>query len=302
MKDFKGIFAILATPFDQEGQVDTESIRRLVEFNIEKGVHGLTILGILGEAHKLNERERDTVIQTVIQQVAGRIPVVVGTSAGGTDLAMYYSKRAMELGADGIMLAPPMNVKNLDAVFEYYRRIASAVSAPMVVQDEPNFSGVLMPPEFLAKVCTEIPNCKYIKLEEAPTPQKLARTKSLLKHVEIGIFGGLGGVYFLEELVRGASGTMTGFAFPEILVDIYLRYQNGEVEKARTIFYEASPLIRYEGQIGIGLAIRKAILKRRGVISQAALRHPGPSLDQIHQEELETLLTYMEASKKIQIR
>lgn len=301
MKEIKGIFAIMATPFDREGQVDTESIRKLVEFNIGKGVHGLTILGILGEAHKLNELERDTVITTVIRQAAGRIPVIAGTSAGGTDLALYYSKRALELGADGIMLAPPMNVKHLDSVFEYYRRIASEVSSPIVVQDEPNFSGVLMPPEFLARLCTEIPQCKYIKLEEAPTPQKLARTKSLVKP-EVGIFGGLGGVYFLEELARGASGTMTGFAFPEILVDIYQSYRNGDIEKARSIFYEASPLIRYEGQIGIGLAIRKEILKRRGVIVHAALRHPGPSLDQAHQEELATMLAYMEASNKIQLR
>jgi 4-hydroxy-tetrahydrodipicolinate synthase len=296
MKAFKGIFAIMATPFDKEGQVDIESIRMLVDFNIEKGVYGLTILGILGEAHKLNENERETIIKVVIDQVAGRIPVVVGTSAGGTDLTIYYSKRAVELGADGIMVAPPTNVKNLDAVFEYYRRIAFAVDTPIVVQDEPNFSGVLMPPDFLARVCTEIPNCKYIKLEEAPTPQKLARTKSLLNN-DIAIFGGLGGIYFLEEMVRGASGTMTGFAYPEILVDIYKQYQNNDLEKARSIFYEASPLIRYEGQIGIGLAIRKEILKKRGAILNSSLRHPGPSLDQAHLDELDTLLEYMGVSK-----
>lgn len=297
MKQFKGIFAIMATPFDDEGQVDIESIRTLVEFNIEKGVYGITILGILGEAHKLNENERETITSVVIDQVAGRIPVVVGTSTGGTDLTIYYSKRAVELGADGIMVAPPTNVKNLDAVFEYYRRIAAAVNVPIVVQDEPNFSGVLMPPDFLAKVCTEIPSCKYIKLEEAPTPQKLSRTKALLKNSHVGIFGGLGGVYFLEEMVRGASGTMTGFAFPEILVDIYNHFQANDIEKARTIFYEASPLIRYEGQIGIGLAIRKEILKKRGAIRNSSLRHPGPSLDQAHLEELDILLEYMEASR-----
>jgi 4-hydroxy-tetrahydrodipicolinate synthase len=292
MKEFKGIFAIMSTPFDQEGQVDVDSIQTLVEFNIEKGVHGLTILGILGEANKLNEQERETIIGVVIDQVAGRIPVVVGTSAGGTDLTQYYSKRAVELGADGIMVAPPTNVKNLDAVYEYYRRVAAAVSVAVVVQDEPNFSGVLMPPDFLVRVCKEIPNCAYIKLEEAPTPQKLSRTKALLKN-NVGIFGGLGGVYFLEEMVRGASGTMTGFAFPEILVDIYNQFQNNDLDKARSIFYEASPLIRYEGQIGIGLAIRKEILKKRGAILHSSLRHPGPSLDQAHLDELDILLEYM---------
>jgi 4-hydroxy-tetrahydrodipicolinate synthase len=149
-----------------------------------------------------------------------------------------------------------------------------------------------MPPDFLARVCSEIPNCKYIKLEEAPTPQKLARTISLLNN-DVGIFGGLGGVYFLEEMVRGASGTMTGFSYPEILVDVYNHYQNGDFEQARSTFYIASPLIRYEGQIGIGLAIRKEILKKRGAILNSSLRHPGPSLDQTHRDELITLLQYM---------
>jgi 4-hydroxy-tetrahydrodipicolinate synthase len=183
-------------------------------------------------------------------------------------------------------------VKSLDAVFDYYKRIAASGRVPVVVQDEPNFSGVLMPPDFLSKVCTEIESCRYIKLEEAPTPQKLARTRALLND-QVGIFGGLGGVYFFEELVRGASGTMTGFAFPEILVAIYDRYRSGEIEEARSIFYEASPLIRYEGQIGIGLAIRKEILKKRGAIRHSALRHPGPSLDRQHLDELDQLLRYM---------
>lgn len=288
MKEFKGIFTIMATPFSQEGQVDLESVRSLVEFNIEKGVHGITILGILGEAHKLTESERERIIEVVVDQVSGRIPVVVGTSASGTDLAIQYSKRAVELGADGIMVAPPTNVKNLNAVYEYYRRISSAVEVPVVVQDEPNFSGVLMPAEFLAKVCNEMPNCKYIKLEEAPTPQKLGLTQKLLK--DVGIFGGNGGVYFLEEMVRGAAGTMTGFAFPEILVDIYSNFVNGNVEKAREIFYKAGPLFRYEGQLVIGLAIRKEILRRRGAIKNASLRHPGPVLDQAHLDEISDLL------------
>jgi 4-hydroxy-tetrahydrodipicolinate synthase len=298
MENYSGVFMIMATPFDGEGRVDASSIRTLVNFGIEKGINGITILGILGEAHKLTENERELVIKEVVDEVAGRIPVIVGTSASGTDLAIYYSKKAVELGADSVMVAPPTNVKNLAAVYEYYKRIAAAVDVPIVVQDEPNFSGVLMPPEFLARVCSEIESCKYIKLEEAPTPQKLARTKALVND-QIGIFGGLGGVYFLEELVRGAAGTMTGFSYPEILVQIYDAYKHGEVEKARTIFFQNNAIIRYEGQIGIGLAIRKEILKRRGAISNSSLRHPGPALDQDHQDELEILLRHVEETAVI---
>ncbi|MGJ7919284.1 dihydrodipicolinate synthase family protein [Neobacillus sp. LXY-4] len=288
MKKLQGVFAIMATPFSKDGQLDLESVKTLVEFNIDKGVQGITILGILGEAHKLTEVEREQIIKVVIDQVSGRIPVIVGTSASGTDLAVYYSKRAVELGADGIMVAPPTNVKNLNAVYEYYRRVSSAVDVPVVVQDEPNFSGVLMPAEFLAKISSELPNCKYIKLEEAPTPQKLALTKKINR--DVGIFGGNGGVYFLEELTRGAEGTMTGFAFPEILVEIYTNYISGNIDRAREIFYKAGPLFRYEGQLGIGLAIRKEILRRRGAISNASLRHPGLILDQAHLDEITDLL------------
>lgn len=285
---FKGIFTIMPTPFADDGAVDVTSLRTLTEFQIKSGVHGLTILGILGEYQKLTEQERDLVTCTIVEQVAGRVPVVVGTSATGTDLAIHYSKMARAAGAAGIMVAPPTNLKNLDAVLEYYRRVGRAVDLPLVVQDEPVSTGVLMPPAFLARVLGEVQSACGIKLEEPPTPAKASKLLELAP--DAAIFGGLGGVYFLEEMNRGCVGTMTGFAFPEILVGIYDRFTSGDRAGAQELFYHYNPIIRFEGQQGIGLAIRKEIYRRRGLIKSATLRHPAMQLDRASAEELTAVL------------
>lgn len=286
---FTGVFSIMPTPFDEQHRVDVESLRALTEFQIKAGVAGLTILGILGEYQKLTEAERDLVTRTIVEQVKGRVPVIVGTSATGTDLSIHYGRMAAEAGAAGLMVAPPTNLKNLDAVMEYYRRIDRATDLPIIVQDEPVTSGVIMPPAFLAKVVQEIPKVCGIKLEEAPTPTKATKVLELVP--EAALFGGLGGVYFLEELNRGCIGTMTGFAFPEILVEIQSRFDAGDRAGAQEVFFRYNPLIRFEGQQGIGLAIRKEIYYRRGLIKCPVLRHPGMPLDEATREELGSVLT-----------
>jgi 4-hydroxy-tetrahydrodipicolinate synthase len=294
---FTGIFAILPTPFDEQGQVDVEGLRSLVEFQIKAGVAGLTILGILGEFQKMTEAERDLVTRTIITATAGRVPVIVGSSATGTDLAIHYSRMAAEAGATGLMVAPPTNLKNMDAVLEYYKRISKAVDLPMIVQDEPVTTGVLMPPAFLARVLKEVPTSCGIKLEEPPTPAKASKLLEIAP--DAAVFGGLGGVYFLEEMNRGCVGTMTGFAFPEILVDIYNRFVSGDRAGARDVFYRYNPIIRFEGQQNIGLAIRKEIFVRRGVFKNGALRHPGVVIDPGSREELTEVLAAVGLSTRL---
>jgi 4-hydroxy-tetrahydrodipicolinate synthase len=289
MSTLEGIFAITATPFAADGSVDLPSIDRLVDFEIGAGVHGLTILGILGEAHKLTENERRWVTERFITRTNGRIPIVVGTSAPATDLAIRYSREAQDLGAAAIMVAPPVNSKNLEAVREYYRRVHDATTLPVVVQDEPVFSGVVMPAAFLASITDALPRARYIKLEELPSPVKLGQVLAAAKQ-PVGVHGGMGGVYLYEELLRGAVGTMTGFAFPEVLVAIYTAFVNGDRATARDIFFRYLPLISYEGQPVIGLALRKEILRRRGAIAGSTIRHPGPSLDPGSKAELDELL------------
>ncbi len=287
---FAGVYAILATPFADDGSVDFAGIDRLVDFELGAGVHGLTILGIMGEAHKVTEDERRRIVEAIVRRVNGRIPVIVGTSAPATDLAIRYSRQAGDLGATGLMVAPPTNLRNLDAVLEYYRRVHDATTLPVVVQDEPVFSGVVMPAAFLASISDALPRARAIKLEEIPSALKVAQVLAAAKQ-PVGVFGGMGGVYFYEELLRGAVGTMTGFAFPEVLVAIYDAFTAGARTRARDLFYRHLPLIRYEGQPVIGLAIRKEILRRRGVIASAAVRHPGPVLDSGSRSELDEILS-----------
>jgi 4-hydroxy-tetrahydrodipicolinate synthase len=286
----RGVCTIALTPFTEEGELDEASIESLSEFYVDSGVHGITILGIMGEAHKLSDAERSAVTERYVSAVRGRVPVVVGCSAVATRVAAERAREAEEAGAAAVMVAPPNNQRSLDLVFEHYRRVAEAVSVPVVVQDEPVNTGVVMPAPFIARLVDGIGGCRYVKLEEAPTTIKIS---SLLEKVEtgVGVFGGLGGMYFYEELTRGASGIMTGFAYPHVLVETYGLFERGEGRVAQEYFFRYLPLIRFEAQLGVGgVGIRKEILKLRGVISSSHVRFPAPSLDEETLHELEDLV------------
>jgi 4-hydroxy-tetrahydrodipicolinate synthase len=286
----RGVYTIALTPFTDKGDLDDKSIGSLSEFYMDAGVHGITILGIMGEAHKLSDAERRAITERYVAAVGGRVPVVVGCSAVATKVVAERVQEAEKAGATAVMVAPPNNQRSLDLVFEHYRRVAEVVSVPVVVQDEPVNTGVVMPAPFIARLVNEIGGCRYVKLEEAPTTIKIS---SLLKGIEtdVGVFGGLGGMYFYEELVRGASGIMTGFAYPHVLVETYRLFVNGERREAQDYFFRYLPLIRFEAQLGVGgVGIRKEILKLRGAITSSHVRFPAPSLDEETLQELEDLV------------
>ena len=288
-----GIFHILATPFREDGALDTTGYPRLIESVLSTGVNGLTILGIAGEAHRLTDEERRRVVETVVKETRGRVPVAVGVSASGTHLATAFARMAHELGADALMVAPPTGLKNLEAVAEHYRIVAAATGLPIVLQDEPVTTQVNMPAPFIAQVCAEIAQIQAVKLEEPPTLPKITRLRALFGD-RVAIFGGLGGVYFFEELSRGADGAMTGFPYPEALRAIREHFVGGRRDEARALFYRWLPLIRYESQPGAtpgtAVGIRKEILRRRGWIASALVRPPAPALDAATQTELDELL------------
>lgn len=285
-----GVCTIALTPFTGEGDLDEESIDSLAGFYLNSGVHGVTILGIMGEAHKLSDTERQAVTDRYVSAIGGRVPVVVGCSAVATRIVVERARAAEEAGAAAVMVAPPNNQRSLDLVFEHYRRVAGAVSVPVVVQDEPVNTGVVMPAPFLARLVDEIEGCRHVKLEEAPTTIKISALLNYAK-TEVGVFGGLGGMYFYEELARGAAGIMTGFAYPHVLVETYRRFVEGEKREAQEYFFRYLPLIRFEAQLGVGgVGIRKEILKLRGVISSSHVRFPAPALDEETLRELEDLV------------
>jgi 4-hydroxy-tetrahydrodipicolinate synthase len=286
-----GIFNILATPFDADQQIDEASLRRLVEFQIDKGAYGLTILGVLGEAAKLTLDERTRVMQIVFQVVNGRIPVVVGTSHQDTDACISLSQSAFAAGAAGLMIAPPrMDAPTDDRVFALYRRISESIPADgtIVVQDFPPVNGIIMSAELLARIAENIPQARCLKLEDPPLMEKIRAIRAQTNRFEI--FGGLGGMFLLEELYAGASGTMTGFAFTEILVAVYEAYTSGDLQRAEAIFDRYLPLIRYENQPVINLTIRKALLHRRGAIAHPTPRIPFNPIDDGTQAEIDWVL------------
>lgn len=296
MITWRGIFHIMATPFTDAGALDREGLPRLVERALGTGIRGFTLLGIAGEAHRLTDEERRQVVEGVVKEVRGRVPVVVGVSAGGTHLAAHFARVAADHGADALMIAPPPGAKDLDAVAEYYQTVAAATLLPLVVQDEPITTQVVMPAPFLARLCAEVPRMEAVKLEEAPTPPKITRLRELLPNAP-AIFGGLGGLYLYEELARGGAGAMTGFPYPEALREIQERFDAGRRDEARALFHRWMPLIRFESQPGAvpgtSVGIRKEILRRRGWIASARVRPPAPRLDAGTFVELDELMRAM---------
>jgi 4-hydroxy-tetrahydrodipicolinate synthase len=295
---FEGVYSIIPTAFTDAGDLDAASQRKVVDLFIEKGANGLTALGVTGEVARLEEHERATVLEIVVKQAAGRVPIIAGTSADGTRTCIAYTRQAKALGASAVMVSPPRMPKlNSAAVVNHYKALADAVDLPIIVQDYPPIAGFAMEPALLARIAKEVPAARTIKLEDPPTPFKTARILEASAGTTVQIFGGLGGVFLLEELMSGATGAMTGFAFPEILARIMKHWHAGERDAAADVFYRAVPLMRFEFQEGIGMAIRKEVLKRRGVLASAATRAPAGALDAQTKAALDRVLTWVTTQK-----
>ncbi|MCY4145882.1 MAG: dihydrodipicolinate synthase family protein [Chloroflexi bacterium] len=289
MTHLRGIFNILATPFDSDYAVDYASLRQLVGFQLGLGAQGLTILGVMGEAAKLSVDERRAVMDCVMDEVAGAAPIVVGASHTELATCIALSQAAFAAGADGVMIAPPpLEDRSNPAILALYEQIAERVDGEIVVQDFPPLNGVVMSPSLLAQIAQRIPQARTLKLEDPPLMQKIDAIREQTDR--FAIFGGLGGMFLLEELNRGAAGTMTGFAFTEILVAVYAAFVAGERSRAAALFDKYVPLIRYENQPGINLTIRKALLQRRGAIANATPRPPFAAIDAGTQAEIDWLL------------
>jgi 4-hydroxy-tetrahydrodipicolinate synthase len=295
---FQGVYSIIPTAFTDAGELDAASQRRVVDLFIDKGANGLTALGVTGEVARLEEHERAAVLEVVVKQADGRVPIIAGTSADGTRTCIAYTRQAKALGAAAVMVSPPRMPKlNSNAVVAHYKALADAVDLPIIVQDYPPITGFAMEPALLARIAKEIPSARTIKLEDPPTPFKTARILEAAGDTKVQIFGGLGGVFLLEELISGATGAMTGFAFPEILARIMKHWHAGEPDAAADVFYRAVPLMRFEFQEGIGMAIRKEVLRRRGALASAATRAPAGALDAATKLALDRVLAWVTTQK-----
>ncbi len=280
----RGVYLITVTPFTDSGALDLASTDRMVEFCLDAGVTGLTVLGIMGEATKLTAEESRVFVGHVLARVAGRVPVVVGASAPGFAPMKELSDSVMALGAAGVMVAPPATVRTDEQILAYFEMVEKTLGpqVPWVLQDHPLATGVQMSTSVIQRIIAGSGRCVMLKHEDCPGLAKLsairaANARGELRRVSI-LTGNGGGLFLPEELSRGADGAMTGFAYPEMMVGVCRAHSAGDVERAHDLFDAYLPLARYEQQPGIGLAVRKHLLAERGVIASSAIRAPGPKL------------------------
>lgn len=295
----KGVYAIAATPFSDDGSLDLDSTARMVEFYVESGCTGLTILGIMGEAPKLAPEESVAFTKRVLEVAAGRIPVVVGVSGPAFDPMKALTAQVMNLGAAGVMVAPMGGLNTDEKVEGYYHSVCRLLGdTPIVLQDYPQTTGVHFATGVLNRLFADLPTLKILKHEDWPGLRKLSQFRASEQagaHRRISILVGNGGLFLPLELARGADGAMTGFAYPEMLVKVCDMHAAGDADGAEDLYDAYLPLLRNEQQMGIGLAFRKETLRRRGVIASAATRAPGPKLDRDDHADLTRLLDRLEA-------
>lgn len=294
----KGVFIIAATPFTDDGALDLQSVDTLTDFYLGCGVHGFTLLGMMGEAHKLTAEESISVVNRVIGRAQGR-QVIVGVSHAGLENVRRLSHEAMIAGAAGVMVAPPPGLKGDEGIYNYYAQVFQALGPdiPVVYQDYPQTTGVYLPPNVFERLVDDFKQLVMLKHEDAPGLAKLTRIREGEKKPgrrRVSILVGNGGLYYPQEMRRGADGAMTGFAWPEMLVQVYDLFAKGKPEEAEDLFDIYLPLVRHEVQPAIGLALRKEVLFRRGAIKSPKQRAPGSSLTATDKAELDSLIARLE--------
>ncbi len=273
---FSGVIPILATPFNDDESLDLVSWQRMIEFMVGLNVDGITILGVLGESNRLNDHEREALIKSALAAANKCIPVIVGTSHTGSAAAAYLSKMAEDLGADAVMVTPAKEpVANDERIVEYYRRVANATNLPIVLQDHPASTEVQMSVPVILRIVKEVASVVCIKAEAVPTPPKVRALREGLSR-PVTILSGLGALYAPFDLEAGSDGFNTGFAFPEVLMALVSAARAKDFDRVHTLFAHFASLIVFEQQPG--LAVRKEILRLRGLIAGKRVRHPGATI------------------------
>jgi 4-hydroxy-tetrahydrodipicolinate synthase len=295
----QGVYAIAPTPFHADGRIDDASTDRMVEFYRDVGCTGITILGIMGEAPKLEHGEALALVNRVIRRAG--IPIVVGVSAPGFAAMRMLARSAMEAGAAGVMIAPPQSLRTDDQIVTYFAQAAEAVGTdvPFVLQDYPLTLGVIMTPAVIRRIAMENPSCVMLKHEDWPGLEKISTLRRFQAEGTLrplSILCGNGGLFLDFETERGADGAMTGYAFPDMLVDVVRLSKAGERETAHDLFDAHLPLVRYEQQPGVGLAVRKYVMMRRGILASDAQRKPGSVLSSLARSEVDYLLARLARS------
>jgi 4-hydroxy-tetrahydrodipicolinate synthase len=290
----QGVYVIAPTPFLPDGRVDDASTDRMTEFFLEAGCDGMTILGVMGEAPKLDGAESLEISRRIIRR-AGKAGVIVGVTAPGFAAMRALARGVMDAGAAAVMIAPPSHLRTDDSIVAYYRQAVEAIGddIPFVLQDYPQLFQVQMTPGVIRRIVMDLPSCVMLKHEDYPGLEKISALRRFQAEGSLrplSILCGNGGVFLDFEMERGADGAMTGYAFPDMLVDLVRLSAAGERDRAHDLFDAHLPLIRYELQPGVGLAVRKYVLMRRGIIASDAQRRPAAAMTAAARAEVEYLL------------
>ncbi|MBE9604205.1 dihydrodipicolinate synthase family protein [Acetobacteraceae bacterium H6797] len=290
----KGVFPIAPTPFLDNGAIDFASIDKMTDFYRKVGSDGMTVLGVMGEAPKLDGAEALEIAKRFIKRGEG-LPVIVGVSAPGFAAMRALARASMDAGAAGVMIAPPNTLRTDDQIANYYRQAVEAIGedVPFCLQDFPLTFSVVMTPGVIRRIITENPSCVMVKHEDWPGLEKISQIRKweaegVLRHVSI--LCGNGGLFLDFEVERGSNGAMTGYAFPDMLVDLVRLQAEGKRDEAHDLFDAHLPLLRYEQQPVVGLAIRKYVMARRGIIASDVQRKPAVPMSAKAKEEVEYLL------------
>jgi 4-hydroxy-tetrahydrodipicolinate synthase len=292
--DAQGVYVIAPTPFHPDGRIDDSSIDRMTDFFLKAGVTGMTVLGQLGEAPKMAHDESVGIVKRVIAR-AGKLPIVVGVSAPGFAAMRALTQDAMALGAAGVMIAPPNTLRTDDSIVQYYKQASDAIGAdvPFVIQDYPLTFSVQMTPAVIRRIHTDNPSCWFLKHEDWPGLDKISQLRAWEKDGSmrrLPILTGNNALFLDFEMERGADGANTGYCFPDMLVDVVRLSKAGKRDEAHDLFDAHLPLIRYEQQPGPGLAVRKYVMMRRGIIASDTLRRPGAALSAVARGEVDYLM------------
>jgi len=290
----RGVYVIAPTPFHDDGRVDDASIDRMTDFFRAAGATGITVLGQMGEAPKLDAAEALAIAARVIRRAG--MPVVVGVTAPGFAAMRALAREAMDAGAAGVMIAPPNTLRTDEQIVGYYRQAVEAIGAdvPFVIQDYPLTFSVVMTPAVIRRIVQDNASCVMLKHEDWPGLDKISALRGFerdgsMRH--ISILTGNNALFLDFEMERGADGANTGYCFPDMLVDVVRLSQQGRRDEAHDLFDAHLPLIRYEQQPGPGLAVRKYVMMRRGIIASDTLRKPGGALSAVARSEVDYLLS-----------
>lgn len=277
---YKGVFPVVPTTFTETGELDLPSQKRCVDFMIDAGSHGLCILANFSEQFLLSDSEREVLTRTILEHVAGRVPVIVTTTHFSSDVCAHRSRSAQDMGASMVMVMPPYHGATFRVpepkIYQFYERVSAALDIPIMIQDAPA-SGTPLSAAFLAGMAQEIEQVSYFKIETAGAASKLRELIALGGSAVEGPWDGEEAITLMADLDAGATGAMTGGAYPDGIRSVLDPYAQGRREEAMQAYEKWLPLINFENRQG-GILSAKALMLLGGIIACDLPRNPWPEM------------------------